>query len=90
MLRTESDVKHLVSSTTDALERFTGPIRPYIEEFVDVVDEELDKIEHIRFGLEPKIIKKHKKDVYSHLVNSKYNKELSKHYSKNKRKRHRK
>lgn len=84
LLRTEKDVKNLVNKTKNAFEKFTDPVRPYIEEFVDVVDEELDKIEHIRFGLEPKIIKKHKKDMYSELVNSKINKKMSKHYSKNK------
>ena len=85
LLRTESDVKNLVNKTSDSFERFTDPVRPYVEEFVDIVDEELNKIEHIRFGLEPKVIKKHKKKIYSDLVNSKFNKKMSKHYTKKRR-----
>jgi MFS family permease len=85
LLKTESDMKRIANNTTDVFDRLADPVRPYIEGFVDVVDEELNKIDHIRIGLEPKIIKKHKKKMYSGLVNSRLNKKMSRQYMKKKR-----
>lgn len=74
-LNTERDVKDFVEKTTDALGKITKPV-------VDGVDKQFERIEYIRKGLEPDIIKKQKKETYSNLVNSNYNRKISKHYTR--------
>ncbi len=82
-LNTERDVKNFVDKTADALGGFARPV-------IGVVDDGLEKIEPIRKNMVPKALKKHKKDMYEHLVNSRLNKRLSKHYSEKDKKNYKK
>lgn len=74
-LNTERDVKNFVDKTADVLGDFARPV-------IGIVDNGLEIIEPIRKNMVPKVLKKHKKEIYEHLVNSRFNKRLSKHYSK--------
>lgn len=78
-LNTERDVKNFVDETSDTLEKIARPV-------VDMMNRQFEGVEYIRKGIEPEIIKKQKRDIYKHLLNSEYNKKLSKHYTKKRRK----
>ena len=86
LILAEQEIERIGEKTQTVLTTAVKPVRPHIKRAVNVIDRGLDRMEPLRKRIESEGMRRHKKETYNHLVNTEYNKELMKYYTKKKRK----